>query len=178
VKIPKRVNNALDWAENNIRVITIVTVLVVVSGAALWLPALAAFGLGALIGGVVVRWRLVRRLARLRAEADDLLRENGALRHRNTMLSRGVAVSSGQLTQKLPIIPRDDERSQDKVSAQDDERSQDKVSAQDDERSQDKVSAQDNGDSSRTERMSIIPWDHDAPDDGDTPLMGVIRRRH
>jgi hypothetical protein len=147
-------------------VITIVTVLVVVSGAALWLPALAAFGLGALIGGVVVRWRLVRRLARLRAEADDLLRENGALRHRNTMLSRGVAVSSGQLTQKLPIIPRDDERSQDKVSAQDDERSQDKVSAQD------------NGDSSRTERMSIIPWDHDAPDDGDTPLMGVIRRRH
>jgi hypothetical protein len=110
LRIPKRVNNALDWAEEHIRVITVVTALVVVSVAALWMPALAAFVLGVLVGGFVVRRWMARRMARLRAEADDLLRENGALRHEKTVLSQGVIASSGQLTQRLPVIRPADER--------------------------------------------------------------------
>jgi hypothetical protein len=104
VKIPKRVNNSLDWFEDNIRGITIVTALAVVSAAALWMPALAALVLGALMGGITIHWRMTRRLARLRTENDNLLRETGALRHEKTMLAQGVISSSGQLTQKLPII--------------------------------------------------------------------------
>jgi hypothetical protein len=160
VKIPKRVNNALDWAEDHIRVITVVTALVVVSAAALWMPALAAFVLGVLVGGVAVRWGTSRRLARLRAEADDLLRENGALRHEKTVLSRGVIASSGQLTQKLPIIPRAGVGPENMDSEQ-------------------VGSEQDGGDFPRTEALPIIPWADEASDDDneDTPLMGVIRRR-
>jgi hypothetical protein len=150
VKIPKRVNNGLDWVEANIRVITIVTALSVVSGAALWMPALAAFVLGALVSGLVIHWRMARRLTRVRAEADDLLRENGALRHQKTMLTRGVIASSGQLTQRLPII-----------------------------RAVDGGSESDDGDAPLTQRLPIIPWADESPEDdhGDTPLMGVIRPR-
>jgi hypothetical protein len=195
LRIPKRVNKALDWAEDHIRVITFIMILVVVSVAALWLPALAAFVLGALVGGVLVRWRLTRRLARLRSEADDLLRENGALRHEKTMLTRGVITASGQLTQKLPIIPRVDESPE--IGGRRNERSEI-------ERHQNERSAIESTDRERptiggprlegpdverseresgyipaTERLPIIPWDDETSDhlNQDTPLMGVIRRR-
>jgi hypothetical protein len=158
VKIPKRVNNALDWAEDNIRVITVIMALVVVSVAALWMPALAAFVLGVLVGGMTVRWRMARRLNRLRAEADDLLRENGALRHEKTVLSQGVIARSGQLTQKLPIIRSVDQPPRaPEVEAPE----------------------PDPADAPRTERLPIIPWDDEDSEyeGGDTPLMGVIRPR-
>ena len=53
--------------------------------------------------------RLSRRIARARAEVDDLLRENGALRHRNTILASGVITRGAQETQALVAIPEDDE---------------------------------------------------------------------
>ncbi|MGI8329102.1 hypothetical protein ACRYCC_04000 [Actinomadura scrupuli] len=181
MKIPKRVNNALDWAEDNIRVIMIVTALVIVSATAMWMPAIAAFVAGALVGGVAVRWRMARRLARLRADADDLLRENGALRHQNTLLSQGVIASSGQLTQRLPVIRPVEERPpapRIEAPAPEARPSESPASGTLELDGPDEATDQD-ADAPRTERLPIIPWDDEPTQDNDqdTPLMGVIRPR-
>jgi hypothetical protein len=110
VKIPRRLNAALDWMADNARVFLIALPLVIAAVTALWIPALAAFAVGIGVGGVVVHVRMSARAARLRAEVDDLLRENGALRHEKTVIAKATVASESVLTQKLPIIPdRDDE---------------------------------------------------------------------
>jgi hypothetical protein len=109
VKIPKRLNAALDWAADNTRAILIVLLLAVAAAAALWMPALAALAVGVGVGGVAVHIRMSARVARLRAEADDLLRENGALRHEKTMMAKGNVASGILLTQTLPSIPEEDD---------------------------------------------------------------------
>jgi hypothetical protein len=109
VKIPKPVNAAWDWAEAHIRPIALVVSLCIAAGTVLWISQLAAFVVGVTIGGLVVQTRMAARVARLRAEADDLLRENGSLRHRNTILTSGVISSQALLTQRLPMIPDDPE---------------------------------------------------------------------
>jgi hypothetical protein len=109
VKIPRRLNATLDWAANNGRAILIALPLAVATAAVLWMPALAAFAVGVGVGGVAVHIRMSARVARLRAETDDLLRENGALRHEKTMIAKGNAASGILLTQRLPSIPEDDD---------------------------------------------------------------------
>lgn len=108
VKIPRWLNAALDWMADNARVILIVLFLAIAAVTVLWVPALAAFAVGVLVGGVAVHGRMSARMARLRAEADALLRENGALRHQKTMIARATVASGSVLTQKLPIIPDED----------------------------------------------------------------------
>jgi hypothetical protein len=110
VKIPKRVNTALDRAAEHARTTSVVLLLVVAAVVAVWLPALAAFAVGIAVGGVAVHARMSRKVARLRAEADDLLRENGALRHQATRVSQSSVTSGAVLTQRLPSIPEDDDR--------------------------------------------------------------------
>lgn len=107
MKIPRRLNAALDLAAKNARVSLLVLLLVVAAVATLWIPALAAFALGIGVGGVVVHNRMSARVARLRAEADDLLRENGALRHEKTVIAKAGATSESLLTQRLPSIPEE-----------------------------------------------------------------------
>jgi hypothetical protein len=115
VKIPKRVNTAWDWAEENGRTIVIITVLVVSGVSALWLPALGAFIFGAAVGGGVVALGLARKIARLRAVNDDLLRENGALRHQKVRAEKKAEVTTGEIisdslvTQRLPYIAEEDQ---------------------------------------------------------------------
>jgi hypothetical protein len=109
VKIPRRLNAALDSATNNARAILIALPLAVAAAAVLWMPALAAFAVGVGVGGVAVHVRMSAKVARLRAEADDLLRENGALRHEKTMITKGATASGSLLTQMLPSIPEEDD---------------------------------------------------------------------
>ncbi|MFC5185157.1 hypothetical protein [Actinomadura harenae] len=114
MRIPKPVNAALDWAELHFGALAAVVALVVAAGAALALPRLvglplAGFVLGTAIGGFLVYARMSRRLARARKENDDLLRENGAMRHRNTVLSSGVITRQSQTTQALLMIPDDED---------------------------------------------------------------------
>jgi hypothetical protein len=114
VRIPKRVNAVLDWMEQHFGALAVVVALVVVALVATLAPALvglpvAGFVLGLAAGGFLVHVRLSRRIARARAEVDDLLRENGALRHRNTILASGVITRGAQETQALVAIPEDDE---------------------------------------------------------------------
>jgi hypothetical protein len=109
VKIPRRVNAALDWAAGHSRVVLVVLPLLVASVAALWMPALAAFAVGLGVGGVAVHVRMSARVARLRAEADDLLRENGALRHQKTLIAKATVTSGSVLTQRMPSIPEEDD---------------------------------------------------------------------
>jgi hypothetical protein len=109
VKIPRRVNAALDWAADHSRVVLVVLPLLVASVAALWMPALAAFAVGLGVGGVAVHVRMSARVARLRAEADDLLRENGALRHQKTLIAKATVTSGSVLTQRMPSIPEEDD---------------------------------------------------------------------
>jgi len=108
VKIPRRLNAALDWAATHSRAILIVVPLAVAVLAVLWMPALAAFAVGVGAGGLAVHYRMSARVARLRAEADDLLRENGALRHEKTVIAKGTGTSESVLTQKLPSIVEQD----------------------------------------------------------------------
>ncbi|GAB2807352.1 hypothetical protein GCM10027176_10540 [Actinoallomurus bryophytorum] len=108
MRIPRRLNAALDGAARNARVILVVLPLVVAAVVVLWMPALAAFAVGVGVGGVVVHVRMSARVARLRAEADDLLRENGALRHEKTVIAKATVTSGSVLTQKLPSIPEED----------------------------------------------------------------------
>ncbi|MFG2003728.1 hypothetical protein ACGFNU_31680 [Spirillospora sp. NPDC048911] len=112
MRIPKRVNAALDWAEKHFGALAVVVTLVAAAAAALLAPpviGLPAAGLiiGLAIGGFAVHMRMVKRIARVRAEVDDLLRENGALRHRNTVLSSGVITRESQVTQALVAIPEE-----------------------------------------------------------------------
>lgn len=110
MKIPRRLNAVLDWMGDHARLMLIVVPLLVAALALLWRPTLAAFPAGIAVGGVAVHMRMSARVARLRAETDDLLRENGALRHQRTVIARGSIVSESVLTQKLPSISgRDDD---------------------------------------------------------------------
>jgi uncharacterized membrane-anchored protein YhcB (DUF1043 family) len=86
----------------------IVVPLAVAALAVLWMPALAALAVGVVVGGVAVHYRMSAKVARLRAEADDLLRENGALRHEKTVIAKATSTSGSVLTQKLPSIPEED----------------------------------------------------------------------
>jgi hypothetical protein len=110
VKIPRRLNAALDWAADHARVMLVVLPLAIAAVTTLWIPVVAAFAVGMGVGGVAVHLRMSAKVARLRAEADDLLRENGALRHQKTVIAKATVASGSLLTQKLPIIPdRDDQ---------------------------------------------------------------------
>ncbi|MBO2459172.1 hypothetical protein [Actinomadura violacea] len=114
MRIPKRVNAVLDWMEQHFGALAVVVGLVIVALVATLAPALvglpvAGFVIGLAAGGFLVHVRLTRRIARARAEVDDLLRENGALRHRNTVLASGVISRGAQETQALVAIPEDDE---------------------------------------------------------------------
>jgi hypothetical protein len=113
VRIPKRVNTVLDRMEQQSLALGAVVALVVVAVVALLLPSsvgvpAACFLLGLALGGFTVHVRSSRRVRRARAEVDNLLRENGALRHRNTVLSSGVITREAQETQALMSIPEDD----------------------------------------------------------------------
>jgi hypothetical protein len=109
VRIPKRVNTAWDWAEKNAGLLGCVVMLVVAVGTALVLPTLAALAIGVFLGAVVVHRRMRARERRLRAQIDDLLRENGALRHERTMLASGVIEAQERDTVALMIIPEEPE---------------------------------------------------------------------
>jgi hypothetical protein len=109
VKIPRRLNAALDWTASNPRAVLVVLPSAVAAAVALWMPALAALAVGIGIGGVLVHVRMSAKIARLRAEADELLRENGALRHQKTVIAGTASVSESVLTQKLPSIPQVDD---------------------------------------------------------------------
>jgi hypothetical protein len=108
VRIPKPVNTVLDWAEGHAGALAAVFALGGAAAAALWVPVLAGFILGLAVGGFVIHLRLTKRIARARREVDDLLRENGALRHRNTVLASGVITREAQVTQALVAIPEDE----------------------------------------------------------------------
>ncbi|TDD73979.1 hypothetical protein E1293_30150 [Actinomadura darangshiensis] len=113
MRIPKRVNTVLDWMEQHYLALGVVVALVVVALVATLAPAavglpVAGFVLGGAAGGLLVHVRLSRRIARGRADVDNLLRENGALRHRNTVLASGVITREAQETQALVAIPEDD----------------------------------------------------------------------
>jgi hypothetical protein len=110
VKIPKSVNSALDWAGQNVRVVAAVGAAVIVSIAMWWVPAVAAFVLGAAVAGFTVHLRMSRRQAKLNADIDDLLRQNGALRREKLTLASGVISRQTQLTHKLPVIDDDLDR--------------------------------------------------------------------
>lgn len=113
MRIPKRVNAVLDWTEQHFGALAVVVMLVAVALVMLLAPfrvgiPVAAFILGLAFGGFLVHLRMSRRVARARREADDLLRENGALRHRNTVLASGVITREAQETQALVSIPDDE----------------------------------------------------------------------
>ncbi|MES9536123.1 hypothetical protein [Actinomadura sp. NPDC000600] len=113
MRIPKRVNTVLDWVEEHLLALAVVVALVVVALVATLAPPavglpVAGFVLGAAAGGLLVHVRLSRRIARARSDNDNLLRENGALRHRNTVLASGVITREAQETQALVAIPEDD----------------------------------------------------------------------
>ncbi|MFI0479191.1 hypothetical protein [Actinomadura sp. 9N215] len=113
MRIPKRVNTVLDWMEEHYLALGAVTALIAVALVATLAPRsvgipVAAFILGLAAGGFTVHVRASRRVARVRADVDNLLRENGALRHRNTVLASGVITREAQETQALMSIPEDD----------------------------------------------------------------------
>ncbi|WP_165964534.1 hypothetical protein [Actinomadura sp. KC216] len=113
MRIPKRVNTVLDWIEEHYLALGVVVALIAVALVATLAPAsvgipVAAFILGLASGGFLVHVRASRRVARVRADVDNLLRENGALRHRNTVLASGVITREAQETQALMSIPEDD----------------------------------------------------------------------
>ncbi|MFC5745137.1 hypothetical protein [Actinomadura rugatobispora] len=108
MRIPKPVNTVLDWAEGHAGALGTVIALGGAALAAMWVPVLAGFILGLAVGGFVVHLRMSKRIARARREVDDLLRENGALRHRNTVLASGVITREAQMTQALVAIPEDE----------------------------------------------------------------------
>ncbi|MGH3240876.1 MAG: hypothetical protein ACRDNL_10865 [Spirillospora sp.] len=113
MRIPKRVNTVLDRMEEHRLALGAVVVLIAVALVATLAPPsvgipVATFILGLAGGGFVVHVRASRRVARVRSDVDNLLRENGALRHRNTVLASGVITREAQETQALMSIPEDD----------------------------------------------------------------------
>ena len=108
MRIPKRVNDAWDWAEHHGRGLTITTVLLVVGVLTLFLPVFAVLAAGLVAGGVAVYLRMSGQKRRLRAEIDELLRQNGALRHERTVLASGVMAAEDHPTQALLVIPAED----------------------------------------------------------------------
>ncbi|MFI0404573.1 hypothetical protein [Actinomadura sp. 3N508] len=113
MRIPKRVNTVLDWIEEHYLALGVVVALIAVALVATLAPPsaglpVAAFILGLASGGFLVHVRASRRVARVRMDVDNLLRENGALRHRNTVLASGVITREAQETQALMSIPEDD----------------------------------------------------------------------
>jgi len=105
VRIPKRVNAVWDWAEQHGRALSAGTILLIVVVGALWLPALGALVAGMVVGGEAVRRRSRRRLERLQSDNDQLLRQNGALRHKVALLEQGIREQASLTTQRLPVIP-------------------------------------------------------------------------
>jgi hypothetical protein len=90
-----------------------VIALVLAAGAVLGAPPvigypIAAFIVGLAAGGFWIHVRMTKRVLRVRTEMDDLLRQNGALRHRNNVLASGVITRESQATQALLMIPEDD----------------------------------------------------------------------
>ncbi|GAA2445509.1 hypothetical protein GCM10010191_73020 [Actinomadura vinacea] len=88
MRIPRRVDTAL---ERHGGALALTTALVIAAAALRWQPALATFVLGAVLGGFLGHRRLSGRLRRARRENGELLRQNGALRHRNSVLTGGFA---------------------------------------------------------------------------------------
>ncbi|MFC0038846.1 hypothetical protein [Actinomadura rayongensis] len=114
MRIPKPVNAALDWVEAHRPPLGVALALVLAACALLAAPhavgiPLATFLVGLAGGGLLVHVRLTRRIRRARAEIDELLRQNGRLRHRNTVLTSGVITRESQVTQALLSIPEDEE---------------------------------------------------------------------
>ncbi|GAB3669942.1 hypothetical protein GCM10027589_38230 [Actinocorallia lasiicapitis] len=109
MRIPKRVDAAWDWAERHGRALALGILLVVAVVGALLMPAVGTLAVGMLVGGFAVHRRLTRRLARLRADNDQLLRDNGALHHRIALLERGIKQEASLSTQVLPAIPEADD---------------------------------------------------------------------
>jgi hypothetical protein len=105
LRIPKRVNAALDWMGGNVRIVAAVVAALIISISVWWIPLLSAFVLGAAVGGIAVHQRMAARQAALRSDIDDLLRQNGALRREKLTLASGVIAKQSQLTAKLPVIP-------------------------------------------------------------------------
>jgi hypothetical protein len=123
VRIPKPVNAALDWAEKHLGALGVVVTLVLAAGAALLLPPVAGLPIAGLVlglafGGFASHVRMTKRVARVRAEMDDLLRENGALRHRNTVLASGVITRESQTTQAFVAIPEEPDEADPQATAQ------------------------------------------------------------
>ncbi|MBO2446180.1 hypothetical protein J4573_03700 [Actinomadura barringtoniae] len=123
MRIPKPVNAALDWAEKHLGALGVVVTLVLAAGAALLLPQsfgfpIAGLVLGLAFGGFASHLRMTKRVARVRAEMDDLLRENGALRHRNTVLASGVITRESQTTQAFVAIPEEPDEADPQKTAQ------------------------------------------------------------
>ena len=114
MKIPKRVNAALDWMGHNVRIVAAISAALIIS-IVMWpgVPLLSAFVLGAVIGGTIVHQRSASRQAALRSDIDDLLRQNGALRREKLTLASGVIAKQAQLTAKLPVIPEDSPAAED-----------------------------------------------------------------
>jgi hypothetical protein len=110
LKIPKRVNAALDWVAHNVRSVAAVCAALIISFV-IWprVPLLSAFVMGAVLGGTIVYQWSASRQAALRSDIDDLLRQNGALRREKLTLASGVIAKQTQLTAKLPVISEDPE---------------------------------------------------------------------
>ena len=109
MRIPKRVNAVLDWAEKHARGVSITVICLVLVGCAFLLPLFAALGLGAVIGGLVVYAATAANRRKLLGEIDELLRQNGSLRHERTVLASGVIATETQDTAQLMVIPAEAE---------------------------------------------------------------------
>ncbi|MFI0449654.1 hypothetical protein [Actinomadura sp. 6N118] len=105
MRIPKRLDASLDWVARHLGTAGVVVVLAAATASVTWHPPLAAFILGTGLGVLLVHLRTAKRLTRARSEVNDLLRENGKLRHRNTVLTSGVIARGSQMTQKFVAIP-------------------------------------------------------------------------
>ncbi|WP_019630106.1 hypothetical protein [Actinomadura atramentaria] len=113
MRIPKPVNAALDWVDAHRPPLGVATALILAACAVLAAPhavgiPVAAFLVGLALGGLAIHVRLTKRVRRARTEIDELLRQNGRLRHRNTILSSGVISREAQATQAFIAIPEDD----------------------------------------------------------------------
>ncbi|MFD0903527.1 hypothetical protein [Actinomadura sediminis] len=95
----------MGWLEKHGAALAATVALAVTAASVIWWPPLAGFVLGLALGGLGVHLRMTNRLAKAKREIDNLLRENGALRHRNTVLSSGVVAQATQVTYKFrPIV--------------------------------------------------------------------------